>query len=118
MASSKQFQGQIFLLSVSIFGSQSLEKLNSCFQFIKRISHDDTDNQIFQRSAANVLIFPLKSSGDGALLQDAPTAASKENSVWGIFTCIALSLGWIKRFLEYVVFIDGFINNYISGEET
>lgn len=92
----KTVQGQISELSVSSCGSQSLKKLNSYFQFIKSISCGGTDDQIFQRSAADMLIFPWKSSLDCGSwkmlvtvrsLQHAPAEASRQNSVWGIFTC-------------------------------
>lgn len=56
----KTVQGHSSELSVSICGSQSLKKLSSCFHFIKSMSHGDTDDQIFQRSAADMLIFLWK----------------------------------------------------------
>lgn len=95
----KLVQGQLSKLLVSTCGSQSWRKLNSYFQFIKSTSYGDTD-QFLQRSAADMLIFPLKNP----LLTVgvckcwwwlAPCRMHllklpQQISVWRIFACIVL----------------------------
>lgn len=71
----KRVQGHISKLSVSICGSQSLKKLNSCFQFIKSVANGDTDDQALSEVSSWHVDFPLKilswvwqseNAGDGA----------------------------------------------------
>lgn len=71
----KRVQGHISRLSMSICGTQSLKKLNSCFQFIKSVAHGDTGDQAFSEVSSWYVDFPLKTlsglwqwenAGDGA----------------------------------------------------